>query len=309
MADILVTAKIHPDLDGVACSLAYADLLTRTGTDADGRLFGTAQSEVSYFIDNLKISLSYETSEFDGGWQKFILVDASSMLGMPKAVRQSDVIEIVDHREGEPEKEFPRAIIQNEMVGAAATLITEKFIKAFFNPKPDHAKLLYGAIYHNTLNFSSPNTHQRDRDAFAWLEKFAGCNSRLTDEMFQYATHKILTDIPAALRQDAKKFNAGDMVVGAYQLIVQNVDPRNYSEQIASGVGVLDAEYKCPVSFLNVSDIGTKISYFYVAGPESQKMITELFEAKFTNNWAEVPLILRKQIMPRVRDYIISRKI
>jgi nanoRNase/pAp phosphatase (c-di-AMP/oligoRNAs hydrolase) len=47
---ILVTAKVHPDLDGTACTLAYADLLNRTGKKATGLIFGNPQSEVKFFI-------------------------------------------------------------------------------------------------------------------------------------------------------------------------------------------------------------------------------------------------------------------
>lgn len=51
MKPILVTAKINPDLDGVACALAYAELLNLEGKVAEGIIFGSPQSEVSYFID------------------------------------------------------------------------------------------------------------------------------------------------------------------------------------------------------------------------------------------------------------------
>lgn len=308
MADILVTAKVHPDLDGVACSLAYADLLSRTGQSAEGRVFGTAQSEVSYFIDELRHTVQYLDPQTPSRWSKYILVDASSMLGMPTAVNQSEVVEIIDHREGESEKEFPQASIQNELVGAAATLVVERFMNAKLEPKPDHAKFLYGAIYHNTLNFSSPNTTNRDRKAFTWLEKFPGCDSTLTKNMFEYATRKIYSDIPSSLRQDAKRFTAGDITIGAYQLVVQGFDLKKFGPEIAAATDLLDKEFRCPLSFLNVSDIGAMISYFYVPNPKSQVMISDIFGASFVNSWAQMPLILRKQIMPKVKDYVLSHR-
>ncbi len=216
---ILVTAKVNPDLDGVACTLTYADFLNQKGEKIKGIVFGEPQSEVQYFIQKQNIEIPHYAENFNDKWDSFILVDASSMKGMPIAVKAENVIEIIDHRTSEPQKEFPNAKIQNELIGAAATLIVEKFIKGNLKPKLDHAKLLYGAIYHNTLNFTSTNTSERDIKAAEFLEKEFNLDKSLIQKMFKFATAQIEFDVEKALKDDAKEFGTG-YKIGAYQLIV-----------------------------------------------------------------------------------------
>jgi inorganic pyrophosphatase/exopolyphosphatase len=138
---VLITAKVKPDLDGTSCTLAYSDLLSQTGQKTEGLITGTPQSEVKYFIERHGIRIPTRPDEISTNWGDFILVDASSMKGMPKTVISNKVIEVIDHRIGEPEKEFPKAKIQNELIGAAATIVTERFIKSGKKMQPDYAKL------------------------------------------------------------------------------------------------------------------------------------------------------------------------
>ena len=96
MGKILVTPKINPDLDGTSCTLAYADLLNRTGKTVEGLIFGESQSEVQYFVKKQGILIPTKPDGFNSDWENYILVDASSMKGMPKAVDPNKVIEIID---------------------------------------------------------------------------------------------------------------------------------------------------------------------------------------------------------------------
>ena len=209
MPKILVTAKTTPDIDGTACLLAYAHLLKIQGQDAEGIAFGNIQPETMYFMEKHGVVLR---SEPDGGisrWDSYVLVDASSMKGMPKVVSADKVIEIIDHREGRPEIEFPNAKVQNELVGAAATIVVEQYIQANQKPLLEHAKLLYGAIHHNSLNFLSSNTSPRDKDAVEFLEKEFGLSKQIIEEMFLYATDWIGQHVEQALRDDAKEYDLG----------------------------------------------------------------------------------------------------
>jgi inorganic pyrophosphatase/exopolyphosphatase len=112
MGNILVTAKADPDLDGTACMLAYADLLNQSGQTAEGIPFGSLSIETQFFTSSQDVSISTRLNDGTGDWDKFILVDASSMAGMPKVVKSENVIEVIDHRPGTPEVEFPNAKIQ-----------------------------------------------------------------------------------------------------------------------------------------------------------------------------------------------------
>lgn len=179
----LITAKVNPDLDGVACTYAYSQLLAAQGKDVVGALFGTPQPEARFLIDKFHINdIKFNSSQ---SFAQFILVDASHIKGMPEIVRATDVIEAIDHRQlDDGEQVLPNAVIQNELIGAAATLITEKYYNSSIPISVNAAILLYGAIYSNTLNFKVEMTSQRDYQAVAWLKQQTSIPNDLIYQMF-----------------------------------------------------------------------------------------------------------------------------
>jgi len=298
MDEILVTAKVNPDLDGTSCTLAYSNLLRQMGQKAEGVIFGSPQFEVKYFIEKHNIRIPLRLDEPSDNWDLFILVDASSMKGMPKVVKAEKVIEVVDHRISEPEKEFSNAKIQNEIIGAAATLIVERFIKAGKKMEKDHAKLLYGAIYHNTLNFIATNTTERDKSAALYLEVNYNLSRSMIYEMFDFATHKILADVETALESDAKEFGAG-WKVGAYQLVVWGEEIFSQKGKIIESVNKLRIRMGQNWAFVNVVDLKSRKSYIFT-DPEGENVLSKVLGVKFKDGWVELPAILRKQIIPKI---------
>ena len=302
MNKVLVTAKVNPDLDGTSCTLAYSDLLRQTGENAEGLVSGTPQSEVKYFVDKHNIQIPTRPDDISNNWGEFVLVDASSMKGMPKVVIADKVIESIDHRAGEPEKEFPNAKIQNEPIGAAATIVVERFIKAGKNIQPDHAKLLYGAIYHNTLNFIATNATQRDRDAVKYLERGFNFNESIIREMFDYATREVESNVSVALENDAKEFGTG-WKIGAYQLVVWGNEVLVNKGAIEKSVNDLKAKMQADWSFVNIIDLESKQSHIFTSA-EGEQALSKALGVKFKKGWTILPAILRKQIMPKVNEVI-----
>lgn len=305
MPKTLVTAKVNPDLDGTACSLAYAHLLNQKGIEAQGGVFGYPQSEVEYFIEKqgIKIPILSEDSQYEN----FILVDASSMKGMPEVVRAENVVEVIDHRKAEAEKEFPNAKIQIELIGAAASLIVERFIESKIVPTLDQAKLLYGAIFHNTLNFISSNVDDKDRKAIEFLEKEFNLKKDLAQEMFQYSTDKILGDIGRALNDDKKEFDprkfGGSVVIGAYQLVVFDDRVLDLRKEIENHIQSFSQEFSSNTDFLNIIILNKKKSVLFSPDDLGQRLLSNIFDCQFKNGWTELDQPwLRKQIIPKFKE-------
>ena len=310
MPGILVTAKVNPDLDGTACSLAYADLLNKLGGEAEGLMFGSPQIETQYFTEKYGIKIPSHDNDGKGDWVNFVLVDSSSMKGMPKVVKREAVIETIDHREGSPEEEFPSAQIQNELIGAAATIVIERFQKANLLPKDDHAKLLYGAIYHNTLNFLATNTDERDRAAAAFLETSFNLKSDLALGMFTYMTARILSNLRAAITSDAKEFELfpRQNFVGAHQIVIYGGKIESYESEVSQVVDDLEKEFNCGWSFVNVVDLERKKSLIFASNDKAIRALEGALAAKFKGKWAILDPVLRKQIIPKLSALIVSTK-
>jgi nanoRNase/pAp phosphatase (c-di-AMP/oligoRNAs hydrolase) len=58
----------------------------------------------------------------------------------------SKVAEIIDHHPGGNPEAFEKASIINEQVGAAATIVVERFQKMDFGIQSSHVGLLYAGI-------------------------------------------------------------------------------------------------------------------------------------------------------------------
>lgn len=285
MPKILVTAKVNPDIDGTACILAYADWLTRTGRPAEGVIFGSLQSEAKYFVERQKINIPTRPDDGKGGWEKFILVDMSSLKGSPKVVKAERVIEAIDHRSfTEPAKEFPLAKIQNELVGAAATLIVEKFIRTDLRPKEDHARLLYGAIFENSLNFLATNATDRDREAVKYLEEKFNISKDLVPEMFKFSTQKILASLESVLALDAKDFDdfAREVSLRALQLTVFGIDLPVYQKQLEETTRSLEVGKNFLFSFLNLIDLEKGQSYLFASNRTGEEMLAKALGVAFS---------------------------
>lgn len=295
MSNILITPKINPDLDGVACAYAYAKLLNASNDNNEivAGVFGTPHSEAQFLINKFKINeglVFNPTDEFD----KFILVDASGLKGMPEVIRAQDVIEVIDHRATHQAPElFINSKIQIELVGAAATLIWEKFKESL---DINSAILLYGAIYSNTLNLNPEITTARDLQAIKELEVNMPVN--LIMEMFQYKTDYIANNLEEVISGDFKTFDGG---LGIAQLEGFNLDDliNNNLESIKNILTSLKEKYNLKLIFLTAADIENGYNLFVAIDGETKVLLEKSLTLNFNNSIAKNnKLLLRKQILP-----------
>ena len=104
----------------------------RTGT------IGLPQREALFALK--KVNAKFEEIKLSAQDQ-IILVDASEVKAIP-AVPPSQVIEIIDHRKIHEADKFSNAKVQIELVGAAATLVAERFYKEKVELSKESASLL-----------------------------------------------------------------------------------------------------------------------------------------------------------------------
>ncbi|MEK7610861.1 MAG: DHH family phosphoesterase [Patescibacteria group bacterium] len=304
--EILVTAKVNPDLDGTACALAYSFLLKALGQKAEGILFGQLQAETLFFVEKFGAVIPVQKDSGIGNWKQFVLVDASSMVGMTKIVTADGVIEVIDHRETSGGSEFPNAKAQNELVGAAATLVWERLSSAGVNLPKNIALLIYGAIFHNSLNLLASNTTERDRKAVKELETTYGFNQDIIEGMFRYCTSFAMGNLEQAVRIDMKEY----LEIGWGQLILSEIHDSALAKEraIEATLTTHSQQNGLSFSFLNLIDVNTNESLLFCSSPKGKELITKALGIEFAGDWARrTPALLRKQIMPRIKE-ILAKK-
>ena len=301
MSKILITAKISPDLDGLACAFAYAKLLNKIDKDNKyvAGVYGEAHIEARYLIErfNIKEGLVLNPEiKFD----KFILVDASDLKGMPEIIRAEDVIEVIDHRKTHRANElFPNAKIQVEKVGAAATLIFEKYIEHGLNLDKNSVYLLLGAIYSNTLNFLSDIVSVRDKEAaHSLINNGVKIPADLIEKMFSFKSDYIKNNLEKSILGDFKDFDNGLGIaqLEGYDLVSIVSEKINEIKIILTS---LKEKYKLKYIFLTAIDLKNNYNIFVVID-EKTKILLEPLNLVFNDKGIakNTKLILRKQIMP-----------
>lgn len=290
MSKTLITSYKNPDLDGFACAVAYGELL-----GAEVGIFGQPSLEVEFLLDKYSINRPSEKKISD--YEEIILVDASDVRGVKEEIDPEKVIEIIDHRQVNEAEVFINAKKQIEMVGAAATLVAERFEGKKISK--ESAILLYGAIISNTLNFQSGTTTERDRKMAEWLKKEADIEDNFAREMF-LAKSKLDLSILSQFDFSGKK-------VGILQLEVIDSEEMisNKKEWVLDELKRLKEKNDLDLIFLTVIDLEKGFNLFVAIDEEIKNILHDIFGVEFNNNIAKKQgVIMRKEIVPLLKENI-----
>lgn len=304
MKPILVTCYVNPDLDGVASAIAYSEFLQKTGKDAVVGVIGVLDDETKYVFNRFGF-IYPPTIENADGFDEVALVDTSHLNGLEGKISPEKVIEIIDHRQIHGADKFPKAKVQIELVGAAATLIAEKFIQKKIDISKVSATLLYGAILSNTLNFKGGVTTDRDRETAARLNQIAKLPENFWRDLFfaksdlsgNKLTEKIYSDLLVWFTRSGKKISIAQIeMIGAKKLI----DER--SGEIVQILDKIKKEMNLDYIFQNTIELEDTKNFFVAQDTGTQKLLEKVLNVKFDGVVAERPnLIMRKQIVPLLK--------
>lgn len=302
---ILVTPKVNPDLDGLASAYAYSRFLNKLGQNTDEGIFGEPHIEAKYLIEHFQIKDINLNPQ--GIYEKFILVDASNLKGMPKVIGAQDVIGVIDHREvQEAEKLFPKAKIKIELLGATATLITEKY-KRFNVPIDFHsALLLYSAIYTHTLNFQISSATARDREAATWLKAQAKIPKNIIHELYQYKNKVLVKNLEENILNDAKEYIFGDKHIGIAQLEI--IESKKFvKENLKRLLEILlrhKRKHNLYFNFLTIANPERGINLFVTEDESAREFLRDAFAIEFRGAAAlKKGVVLRKELEPLIKRY------
>lgn len=182
MTTTCVTSYVDPDIDGVACAVAYAEFLRVSGGEADAFIIGVPTIEARYVLEQLEVVVQQREKFLLG--ESVVLVDASESIHVENHIPLESVVEIIDHRVSHNAGAFVNARVHIELVGAAATLVAERFFAKNITPSSVSSRLLQAAIVSNTQNFQAKTTTPRDHSMMAWLSSIAPLRTGFIHEMF-----------------------------------------------------------------------------------------------------------------------------
>lgn len=303
MKPILITCYVNPDLDGVASAIAYGEFLQKKGLNITVGILGNPHDEAKYILDLFGFEyphLIINTDNFD----KVILVDSSDLNGLEGKILPEKVIEIIDHRKVNEVNKFPNAKVQIEFVGAAATLIAEKFMLNNINISKTSATLIYGAIISNTLNFKGGVTTDRDKKAALWMNQIAELPNNFWKQLFNAKSDLSGNKLVERIEGDLAWFNMGSKKFGIAQVemigVKKLIDER--IDEILVNLKRIKKEMNLDFIFQNTIELEEAKNFFITQDIDTQNLLKKVLNIKFNGPVAERPnLIMRKQIVPLLK--------
>lgn len=298
----VVTSYIKPDMDGISSMYAYTEFLQKQGYDAAYYYEGQAKKEVQIVLDTYGIQL--ENINQVSNDDDVILVDTNGLNDLPKAVNVNQIIEVIDHhRMTEWLSKQQNIKIQIELIGAAATLVAERFKKNNIEISRESAILLYNGIISNTMNLKINMTTEKDIEMANWLkQKYSEITAEKTKEIF-IKKSEILDRLRAEMEVEFKdEFITISWSMG--QLEIANVDEflQKNEEKVRAVLKIVKSENDVEYISVNCMDIINGYTIIFAEDEATADLISKAINVKFENLKARVDkLISRKEIVKIIR--------
>lgn len=310
----IVTAYYNPDMDGVSCMYAYSELLNKQGKNAKYYIWGNPKKEVQIVCDIFKINLeSIKPKEIPEN-HEYVIVDLNGKEQLPDIVKIEDVVEIVDHHGLSKWIQSYTNIqrLQIDKIGAAATIVAERYKESGLVPSRESAILLFYGIISNSINLKSNITKQRDKDACEWLKQV--CKDILDEKIKEIFIKKSnIEDCDLRAEMECEIANVfPDFKVIVAQLEIANLEDflKKRKKQIVNIMQTVKKEKKIEYMFINCVDILNGYIIIFAADEESEKFITDTYGYKFEEDniikvnkiiqRKDLTTILRKKYNPKI---------
>jgi len=308
MSDILVTCNVHPDLDGFACVVAYTEFLKSQGQGVKAGMFGEPTNEVTFILNRFNFSLPDKVQNPED-FDRIAFMDASILQGFFERLAPEKVIEIIDHRKINELHLFPNAASQVELVGAAATLVAERFKQSGVDISKESAILLQGGIISNTLNFQSNTTTQKDKDIAAWLKEEAPLPDNFANEMFLAKSDLKEGKLKEVMYNDFGHFQKdkqGKKIgIAQIEMIGAKALVNTRKQEIFEHLDTLKEKFNTDLIFLSIIELKDGFNLFVTNHQETKNILKSVFQVEFENDIALTSgLMMRKEVWPMLRDKI-----
>ncbi|QBJ96876.1 hypothetical protein ERC79_13640 [Rhodococcus sp. ABRD24] len=278
----IVTTYKNPDLDGVASAIVYSEYLA--SGDVLPRFAGSLNMETRGVLAELRMSEPGLLEEVNGlRWDDVVLVDCHHRAQLPHVDDLTAVSVVIDHHPDGDASAFPHADIQNELVGAAATLVAERIAArseaGLEGLTAEHAVLLACAIASNTLDFAAPSVTARDRASFEGLVAASGRGAQveaLTSKMRIWRQTFLSLPTKEAVQQDIKVIDGSFGQIAVSQLEADGASNLLDREDLLENLEQLIEEMDVDASLLSLVDTAMGTTTLVTADPRVRELLMTL---------------------------------
>lgn len=298
----VVTTYINPDMDGISLMYAYTEFLRKKNENAEYYFEGTMKKEAEIVLKTFNINLN-NIAKIEND-DKIVLVDTNYLSKISKNIKPENIVEVIDHHNKESWlAENPNIKTQIEPIGAAATLVAERFKNEDIDISKESAILLYYGIISNTMNLKIKLTSQRDIEMAKWLKsKVPKITDEITTEIF-IKKSQIGDNLRIEMEVESKdQFMTISWSIG--QLEIANVENflDKYENDIRKILDRVCVENNVDYISVNCMDIINGYSVIIARDEKTAKVIYDAVGYEFKDLKAKTDeLVSRKEIVNVVR--------
>jgi manganese-dependent inorganic pyrophosphatase len=305
-----VFGHLNPDTDAITAAMVYAHFLNRTGQAATAYRLGELNNETAFVLQAAGAEAPALLPGLEAG-QSVALVDHNESAQSVPNLAELNVTQVIDHHKLGDLTTAQPAYLRFEPVGCTATILLALHREAGLDLAPLEARLLLSAILSDTLEFRSPTTTVRDREAVQFLAPIAGIEDISSYAMQMFAAKSDLGDVPAErlLKMDYKVFPFGPEARPWGLGVIETTNPGYVFGRQAELLAAMHAEKDragLAGILLSVVDILAETNRTLVPGEAEAAVVRGAFGSEVNGQLADLGhrISRKKQIVPALEQYL-----
>ena len=219
MEKVLVFGHKNPDTDSICSAIAYANLKSELGVNAEPVRLGEINSETKYALEYFQVNVPRLVEKVAQETKQVILVDHNESQQSADDIDEVRILEVIDHHRIANFQTSDPLYYRAEPVGCTATILNKLYKENGVKIKKEIAGLMLSALISDSLLFKSPTCTDEDVAAANELAKIAEVDAN------QYGLAMLkagadLSDktVEQLITLDAKNFDMGDKKVKIAQV-------------------------------------------------------------------------------------------
>lgn len=310
MEKVLIFGHKNPDTDTICSAIAYANLKTKLGLDAEPVRLGDLNGETEYALKTFNQEAPRLVNSVAAEAKQVILVDHNERQQSADDIDQVRVLEVIDHHRIANFETSDPLYYRAEPVGCTATILKKLYKENDVEIDKETAGLMLSAIISDSLLFKSPTCTEEDVKAARELAEIAGVDAEKYGlDMLKAGADLSDKSVEQLISLDAKEFQMGAKKVEVAQVNTVDIqDVLSRQEELESTLQNVINEKNLDLFVFVVTDILNSDSTVLALG-RSADAVEEAYQVKLENNTALLKGVVsrKKQIVP-VLTNILNNK-
>lgn len=307
MEKVLVFGHKNPDTDTICSAIAYANLKSALGVNAEPIRLGEINNETKYALEYFQVNEPRLVEKVAQEAKQVILVDHNERQQSADDIDDVRILEVIDHHRIANFQTSDPLYYRAEPVGCTATILNKLYKENGVKIKKEIAGLMLSAIISDSLLFKSPTCTEQDIQAARELAQIAEVDADAYGlEMLKAGADLSDKTVEELVTLDAKGFDMGDHKVMIAQVnAVDTNDVLSRQKEIENAIEAIIAKENLDLFLFVVTDILTNDSIGLALG-KMTNAVESAFKVELDNHTATLKGVVsrKKQIVPVLTDTI-----